>query len=87
MHKQPTDWHGPSTQKVCNCCGKSIKIVTESGICEDYLLVTKKWGYFSGKDLSSHSFIICETCYDTWIKTFAIPIEEVSVTDVFDGIE
>lgn len=73
--------------KKCNCCGKPIKVLTDSGIYEDYLAITKKWGYFSNKDLSKHSFIICEACYDQWIKTFAISIEEIAITDVFDEME
>ena len=34
-----------------------------------------QWGYFSGKDGESHSFDLCETCYDKWIAAFQIPVE------------
>lgn len=57
--------------KRCNCCGKKIK--TEQGIQkEDVLEVTKDWGYFSGKDMERHSFLICESCYDKWVSDFVI---------------
>lgn len=79
--------HKPSTKKRCNCCGEPIKIVTERDIYIDHLIVTKKWGYFSNKDLSIHSFTMCEECYDKWIKTFKIPVEEKEVIEIFDGIE
>ena len=59
-------------QKQCNCCGKIMK--EERGIRkEDALEVCKEWGYFSKKDMERHRFLICETCYDTWISGFKIP--------------
>lgn len=59
-------------QKVCNLCGKIIK--TEQGIFkEDVLEITKNWGYFSGKDMERHRFLICEACYDEWISGFKVP--------------
>lgn len=85
---EPTNHsHKPLKELKCNCCGKAIEVLTESGICEDYLLITKKWGYFSNKDLTKHSFIICEKCYDNWIKTFTLPVEEMAVTELFEGME
>ncbi len=70
----------------CNCCGQVIGVVTPSGICEDYLSVSKEWGYFSSKDLTEHRFNICEACYDKWISTFKIPVEEFESHDLFKGI-
>lgn len=59
---------------ICNVCGKELKI--ENGILkEDAFEVYKEWGYFSEKDLEVHKFVICEKCYDEWIKTFALPID------------
>lgn len=85
---EPTNHsHKPSNKPTCNCCGQPIQIVTESGIYRDHLKLTKKWGYFSNKDLSMHSLVICEACYDKWIQTFAIEVEKQVVTEVFDGIE
>ncbi len=65
----------------CNVCGKEVK--RENGfIKEDFLAVTKEWGYFSNKDIELHSFQICEDCYDKWIATFAIPITKKKVSEV-----
>ncbi len=65
----------------CNVCGKEVK--KENGFMkEDFLEVTKEWGYFSNKDIELHSFQICEDCYDKWIATFAIPIKKKKVTEV-----
>ena len=56
----------------CNCCGKEIK--TEQGIQkEDVLVISKEWGYFSGKDMERHQMVVCETCYDNWVSGFKIP--------------
>ena len=67
--------------KRCNCCGKKIKI--EQGIQkEDALEIMKNWGYFSGKDMERHSFLICESCYDKWVSGFAIPPEVGEQTEV-----
>lgn len=64
----------------CNCCGKEIK--KEKGLQkEDVLAVVKDWGYFSGKDMERHSFVICETCYDTWVSGFKIPPEVAERTE------
>ena len=67
----------------CNKCGKDIKKINHNKT-EDYLYIQKKWNYFSGKDLTIHSFIVCEKCYDQWIQSFAIPVEEKEVIEVFD---
>ena len=32
------------------------------------------WGYFSKKDGETHSFDLCEECYDKWIGGFQIPV-------------
>lgn len=62
--------------KVCNICG------TEIGKQEDSLRITKVWGYFSQKDTMRHSFVICEECYDRWISTFKVPVEESEETEI-----
>lgn len=59
-------------EKCCNMCGKTIK--EEAGVLkEDYLVIEKKWGYFSEKDGEIHKIRLCEECYDKWIKSFQIP--------------
>lgn len=65
----------------CNCCGNIIH-VAPMGEREDFLSVTKEWGYFSGKDLEIHQFDICETCYDQWIERFRIPVTRKEQTEL-----
>ena len=64
------------TEKIiCNNCGKEI--VVKNGVADgDALSVEKRWGYFSNKDNEVHVFDLCEECYDKWIATFLIPVEE-----------
>lgn len=60
---------------ICNKCGKEI--VVKSGMTEeDVLSIQKRWGYFSNKDNEMHEFDLCEECYDQWIATFTIPVEQ-----------
>lgn len=64
---------------VCNVCGRALKM--EKGILmEDAFEAKKQWGYFSKKDATLHSFLICEDCYDKMVAQFAIPptVEEVT---------
>lgn len=53
----------------CNKCGKLI-YSDELKQKDDYIKVIKEWGYFSNKDMETHSFELCEECYDNLIKTF-----------------
>ena len=39
-------------------------------------------GYFSRKDGLRHRFDLCEDCYDKWIHTFAVPVEEMPETEL-----
>ena len=41
---------------------------------EGVLSVRQKWGYFSDKDGETHSFDLCEKCYDRLISQFKIPV-------------
>ncbi len=86
MNKKPQDLKKGSEAKVCNSCGQAINAVSPSGIFVDYLQIEKEWGYFSSKDMMGHSFNICETCYDKWIKTFKISVKEYDVTELFKNI-
>lgn len=65
----------------CNCCGTKIEEI--SGKLMDYLRIDKEWNYFSSKDLTKHSFNICERCYDKWVAMFKIPVEEYPVEDIY----
>lgn len=65
----------------CNACGR--KIFMENGILkEDVFEGKKEWGYFSHKDVTMHSFIMCEACYDKMISGFAIPPQVTEVTEL-----
>ena len=57
----------------CRECGKEIEF-TRGIAREDYLSVDKKWGFFSDKDGREDSFDLCEGCYDSFVKTFSVPI-------------
>ncbi len=59
---------------VCNCCGKEL--IVKGGIVREGVFSAEySWGYFSEKDGETHSFDLCEECYDKWIGGFKIPVE------------
>ena len=61
------------TRIFCNACGKELYM--ENNILkEDAFEAKKQWGYFSKKDGETHSFDLCEECYDKWISGFQIPV-------------
>ena len=65
----------------CNCCGKKIRI--EKGIVQEGVFHGQvQWGYFSQKDGESHSFDLCEECYDRFTAEFKVPVEEEEATEV-----
>ena len=66
----------------CNCCGKPIIKTTLKDVTMDYVNIEKEWGYFSNKDLTRQMFNICERCYDKWVSTFEIPVEEYPVEEI-----
>lgn len=62
------------TELYCNGCGK--RIASDNGIIREGILqVDWDWGYFSEKDGETHSFCLCEKCYDRIRSTFAIPVQ------------
>lgn len=61
-------------QIICNCCGKQIP-VAGGHPREGVFSVDHTWGYFSDKDGETHSFDLCEECYDKWIRSFRIPVD------------
>lgn len=67
----------------CNICGQPIEHIRLDKTA-DYLYVKKRWNYFSAKDLTVHSFVVCEVCYDKWTESFTIPVEEKEVIEIFD---
>ena len=66
----------------CNCCGQKIARGNIVGTHADYLHIEKLWGYFSCRDLTKHSFNICERCYNEWIESFMIPLDDCPTEDV-----
>ena len=58
---------------VCNCCGKELT-VKDGIVIEGVFSADCSWGYFSKKDGETHSFDLCEECYDKWISGFQIPV-------------
>ena len=67
-------------QLFCNKCGKQILI--GNGLArEDYVMVTKNWGYFSEKDGRRDTFCLCEKCYDVMIEAFVLPVSQEELTE------
>ena len=56
----------------CNMCGKLIE-KNCFGYFEDYLAVTKTWGYESPIDGETHAFCLCYACYEDLAARFVIP--------------
>ncbi len=66
----------------CNCCGNPI-CPKDQADKTSFLFIKKEWGYFSEeKDGTIHSMDICEPCYDTVVKMFAIPPEIKPATEL-----
>ncbi len=56
----------------CNSCGRALQ-KNEAGYFEDYLSISKKWGYHSPMDGEQHEIDICIDCYQDMVKGFLIP--------------
>ncbi len=67
--------------KVCNKCGKKFSKVNDI-YREDFLEVTKDWGFFSTKDGKTYRFAICEDCCENLIKSFQVPADIVDTTEL-----
>jgi len=81
MKKQNSTGKKAEVQVVCNLCGRELKHHGEV-LLEDYIQVTKQWGYFSEHDLELHRFNICENCYNTLEKSFKVPVSVGKVKEV-----
>ena len=69
------------TPVICNACGKKLKV--EKGILKEGCFRGEdRFGYFSGKDGETHSFDLCEECYDKMIKDFAVPVQVQEETEL-----
>lgn len=68
-------------QVVCNKCGRSLKV--EGGcLKEGGVSITVPFGYFSRRDGITHHFDLCEDCYDSIIKEFAVSVEEEEAVEM-----
>ena len=64
----------------CNKCGK--RFLEENGLFrEDYVKITKSWGYFSEKDGRRDTFCLCEKCYDEITSAFVLPVLQEELTE------
>lgn len=74
----------------CNCCGQIVEdeqalvsLRNETGKVPDAMAVMEiTWGYFSRKDGEKHKIILCESCYDSWICKFQIPVEVTQTAEM-----
>lgn len=66
---------------ICNCCGRKLA-EKNTIVTEDYIEVTKKWGYFSKKDGITQHFVLCESCMDIIDDKFVIPILSSEMTEM-----
>lgn len=73
--------NGKLKQVICNGCGRELKVENEI-IREGYYAADARFGYFSRKDGIRHTFDLCEDCYDRWIGSFRIPVEELPETEL-----
>lgn len=66
---------------VCNCCGRELAV--EDGYLKEGCFEGRQvFGYFSKRDGLRHSFDLCEECYEKWIGSFVIPVEEEEVSEL-----
>lgn len=73
--------NGKLTQVICNGCGRELKVEKEI-LREGCFAADVRFGYFSRKDGLRHKFDLCEDCYDKWISSFAISVEESTETEM-----
>lgn len=70
---------------ICNACGKKQR--RERGIpVEEFLEVTKTWGYFSRKDGQTQYVCLCEDCCDRITAAFAQRPETRQETEYFPPV-
>lgn len=81
MKKQINAMKKTEIHVYCNVCGRELEHKGDI-LLEDYIQITKQWGYFSEHDLELHKFNICEHCYNEMQKHFKIPVTEGKVKEV-----
>lgn len=55
--------------RYCNCCGKEFAMNGDMFV-EDFLHISKEWGYFSSQDGMNMTADVCEKCLVDWMKNF-----------------
>ncbi|HBA64035.1 MAG TPA: hypothetical protein DCZ20_09295 [Lachnospiraceae bacterium] len=81
MRKYMEKTTNPCHVIICNKCGK--KIDKKDGLQKEEVFHGEvRWGYFSNKDGETHTFDLCEACYDEWIRSFQIPVEIKEETEL-----
>lgn len=66
---------------ICNGCGRELKI--KNGYLKEGCFSARHgFGYFSRRDGLQHSFDLCEDCYEKWIGSFVIPVEEEEIKEL-----
>lgn len=66
---------------VCNGCGRELKV--ESGYLKEGCFCAEQvFGYFSRRDGIRHRFDLCEDCYEKWIGSLTVPVEEEEVQEL-----
>lgn len=66
---------------ICNGCGRKLRV--EDGVLKEGCFEGKQvFGYFSSMDGERHSFDLCEECYRSMIRQFAIPVEREENTEL-----
>lgn len=66
---------------ICNKCKKEMNM-KNSVVREGVFSVDYSFGYFSEKDRETHSFDLCEACYDRMVREFMIPPQVAKVVEV-----
>ena len=70
-----------SKKIICNSCGCNLCLQPGENM-QEYIKVTKTWGYFSKKDGRTQEFVLCEDCYDAITKEFRVPVKEIQATEL-----
>ncbi len=60
----------------CNKCGELI-YEYQNQEKTDFLEVSKRWNYFSPFDNEVHNFHLCIDCYQAFVETFSIPLQDI----------
>lgn len=81
MRKENINKNKNEIHVFCNVCGRELEHHGDI-LLEDYIQVTKQWGYFSEHDLELHKFNICEHCYNELEQKFKLPVTVGKVKEV-----